>query len=186
MTQKTQVDTVAKTGQGNTNLDPSTRSRYWCFTLNNYTEEDITNITILRCDYVFQEEKGENGTPHLQGILMFKNACSFRSVKKKIPRAHIERCKNKLASIKYCSKPDTRVGEIYHRYKNFDRDRHNDTGKSLKKKIDPQSSEEIEKRQKTLDEFFESEEWEKFKNCKALKYVTMLDPIMINEMENKQ
>lgn len=89
------------------------KGRNWAFTLNNYKEVDINRLTSFGGEYVFQEETGENGTPHLQGLLIYKNAVSFNSVKKLIPRAHIEKCKNKNASIRYCSKEDTRTGNIY-------------------------------------------------------------------------
>jgi len=64
-------------------------------------------------NYVFQEETGEKGTKHLQGIFMFKNAVSFKKLKSNIPTAHIEVCRNQKASIRYCSKKETRTGEIY-------------------------------------------------------------------------
>lgn len=89
------------------------KSRAYCFTLNNYTEDDIKNIQTFRCEYTFQEETGENGTPHLQGMLYFKNPISFKSIKTLLPRAHIEICKNKIASMQYCSKEDTRTGNLY-------------------------------------------------------------------------
>jgi len=89
------------------------KSRGWTFTLNNYTTEDIDHIKTLECEYLFQEETGESGTKHLQGMLYYKNAVAFNSVRNLLPRAHIEKMKNKIASIKYCSKEDTRTGEIY-------------------------------------------------------------------------
>jgi hypothetical protein len=58
----------------------------------------------------FQEEKGESGTPHLQVVGSFKNARTFKCMKKKFPKAHIEKCNNLEKSIKYCSKLDTRDG----------------------------------------------------------------------------
>lgn len=44
-------------------------SKYWCFTLNNYTEEDCRMLRdTFKCSYiVFGKEVGVNGTPHLQG-----------------------------------------------------------------------------------------------------------------------
>lgn len=118
--------------QGNTKLSANAKSRNWCFTLNNYTETEISDIEKLDCKYIFQEEKGENGTPHLQGILMFKNGVYFNSVKKMLPRAHIERCKNKISSIKYCTKPETRVGVIKNNCSELDKYWHNGTEKKKK------------------------------------------------------
>lgn len=41
-------------------------SKYWCFTINNWTEIDVPKF--LNMEYlVFGREKGEDGTPHLQG-----------------------------------------------------------------------------------------------------------------------
>lgn len=123
--------------QGNTKLSANAKSRNWCFTLNNYTEEEIKNLEKLECKYIFQEEKGENGTPHLQGLLMFSNAVYFNSVKKMLPRAHIERCKNKVSSIKYCTKPETRVGVIRNNCSELGKYWHNGTKKIKKVKKVP-------------------------------------------------
>lgn len=88
------------------------RARNWVFTLNNYTPEDIKTLASQEC-YLFQEETGENKTPHLQGLLCFRNPMSLSSLKRINGRAHWEPCKNKIASIQYCSKEATRTGEIY-------------------------------------------------------------------------
>lgn len=110
MTQKTQVK---KSGQGNTRPALS-RNRNWCFTLNNWTPEEKKAITkIANAEYAFQEEKGANGTPHLQGVIMFKNARTMSSVKRLIPRAHLEVMKGtKSQAVAYATKDDTRDGEI--------------------------------------------------------------------------
>lgn len=92
------------------------RARNWVFTLNNYTQDEIKELAQQE-SYLFQEETGENGTPHLQGMLMFKNPMSLSSMKKINGRAHWEPCKNKIASIQYCSKERTRTGQIF---SNFD------------------------------------------------------------------
>lgn len=126
MAQVAQDDTVPTR---NTRSSSRTRGRNFCFTLNNYTPTEIKQIMDIGADYIFQEETGEQGTPHLQGLLMFKNAKRFNAVKKLIPRAHIETCKNKLASMQYCMKAETRTGEIY---TNLDLSKikwHNDTNK---------------------------------------------------------
>lgn len=67
------------------------KSRAYCFTLNNYTEEEYLSVTSLESKYlVVGKEKGESGTPHLQGFIYFENPRGFNSVKKSIPRAHLE------------------------------------------------------------------------------------------------
>lgn len=50
-------------------------AKRWCFTLNNYTEEEISAIVPLFKEYCdcafFSHEVGESGTPHLQGYVEF-------------------------------------------------------------------------------------------------------------------
>lgn len=106
-----QVEHVAL-GRNTSNERPR-KARNWCFTLNNYEEKDITHICDGKYDYIFQEETGKEGTPHLQGLLCFPNAVSFNSIKKLIPKAHIESCRSKIASINYCKKGETRTGELF-------------------------------------------------------------------------
>lgn len=83
------------------------RSRGWAFTLNNYTDEEQEEIRKIDCTYkIVGKEKGEMGTPHLQGYLWFKNARGFNSVKRSLPeRAHIEPARGTPEqNKKYCSK----------------------------------------------------------------------------------
>lgn len=92
------------------------RIRSWFWTLNNYNQDDIHTYTekLENHEYVFQEEKGAKGTPHLQGCVRFKNGKSFEAVKKILgDRAHIQVCKNWKHSKKYCCKENTRNGAIY-------------------------------------------------------------------------
>lgn len=103
------VDTV-DTASGNTRI----RSRAWCFTLNNPLEDDLAQLTqIFDADdakYVCQTETGEEGTVHLQGVVYYKNARAFNSMKQIDNRIHWERCRDLKKSIKYCSKWETRTG----------------------------------------------------------------------------
>lgn len=99
--------------RGNTKIPDSARTRNYCFTLNNYKDTDIAILQAVKGQYVFQEETGQEGTKHLQGVLMFDSAKTFSSVKKLIPKAHIEKCKDLAASIAYCSKDETRTGLVY-------------------------------------------------------------------------
>lgn len=72
------------------------RAKHWTFTLNNYTDADIVSLRELsgrhRVEYlVFGREVGENGTPHLQGYVIFETPARFTAVKSRISdRAHIE------------------------------------------------------------------------------------------------
>ena len=46
----------------------------WCFTLNNYSVEEEETIRNAPCAYMlFGRERGDEGTPHLQGYVHFKN-----------------------------------------------------------------------------------------------------------------
>lgn len=92
------------------------RARCWFLTINNYNEEDIKNL--MRYDkYMFQEEKGKNGTVHIQGIIYNKNPIEFNSVKEIFKRAHIERTKSVRDAVKYCCKEESRCGKTW--YKGF-------------------------------------------------------------------
>jgi len=64
MKRKRNEETIKSVGQ----------SFNWCFTLNNYTDEEMEQIKNLAPSGIIQyiafgEEIGEEGTPHLQGYL---------------------------------------------------------------------------------------------------------------------
>lgn len=71
-------------------------AKNWCFTLNNYTENDENLLELLfqngHVNYiVFGREIGEEGTPHLQGFVQFKKKLRLRQAKSFIsPRCHLE------------------------------------------------------------------------------------------------
>lgn len=97
-----------KKGGGNTRLPPS---RHWVFTLNNPLELDIAiwknmeNVGSKK--WVCQLERGEAGTPHLQGYVDF--GTKVRPLGLFTEKYHWEKCKDIAASIKYCSKAETRI-----------------------------------------------------------------------------
>ncbi len=102
--------------QGNISTNGNTtkgiRARIWFVTINKPSKKDydIFKKYIDTCvKYVWQTERGESGTKHIQGTIEFKNAKTFRSVKKSLPRAHIEKSRNILASFEYCQKSETRL-----------------------------------------------------------------------------
>lgn len=80
----------------------------WCLTINNYTEEDCISELPKPLRYiVYGKEVGENGTPHLQMYVYYKNQATFNAVKKRFPRAHIEVKSPKSThkqAIDYCKK----------------------------------------------------------------------------------
>lgn len=82
------------------------RSRDYCYTLNNYTEGERDALRALACVYmVFGYERGESGTPHLQGYVRFKCQKTLSAVKKVMPRAHWETRKGTVEqAIAYCMK----------------------------------------------------------------------------------
>jgi hypothetical protein len=88
------------------------RSRKWCFTWNNYTQEDTDTLhTYLLGDkkiknYIVEKEVGESGTPHLQGYLEYNNAITGSSIRKQVStKAHFEVCGGSRAdNYQYCSK----------------------------------------------------------------------------------
>ena len=61
---------------------------------------------------VYQMERGEDGTEHLQGAIFYSIAKRFRTVKDTIPFAHIEKAKGSNSQVRdYCTKKDTRIKE---------------------------------------------------------------------------
>lgn len=80
----------------------------WCFTLNNYTNDEISSIVPLinnNCKYaIVGREVGESGTPHLQGYIEFKNKKRPLSVFSN-KRIHWEKAKgDRQQNYDYCSK----------------------------------------------------------------------------------
>lgn len=91
----------------------------WCFTLNNYTELEIANITSNltsdRCFYaVVGKEVGENNTPHLQGYVHLRVRKRLIGMKKMISeKAHFEVARGTDEdNKKYCTKDGDILVEI--------------------------------------------------------------------------
>ena len=84
----------------------STPKRGFCYTLNDYTEEEVRRLKSIDCVYhILGYEVGESGTPHIQGYMYFKNARSWNATKKKMERWHLEEAKGSADdNIAYCSK----------------------------------------------------------------------------------
>lgn len=91
------------------------RVKRWCFTLNNYTEDeysaflprDATGARTLPpiLDYiVVGKEIGTFGTPHLQGFLSFCDRSRIAACKRLSSRAHWEVARSVERAIDYCKK----------------------------------------------------------------------------------
>lgn len=81
-------------------------SRNWCYTLNNYTDEDIKKCQEIQCRYhTYGMEIGEKGTPHLQGYIVFKDSKGLVGVQRFLGNAHWETAKgNHKQASDYCKK----------------------------------------------------------------------------------
>jgi len=95
----------------------------WCFTLNNYDEQDIKEI-LETCEticekYGFQTELGagdeENaGTPHLQGAMWLKKPMRWSEFKWK-SKPHFEKMKSDNGSNDYVQKEETFTGRRWNK-----------------------------------------------------------------------
>lgn len=100
-------------GGGNTKTPPKKRcsqSKYWCFTFNNYTVEQMVHVfedLKRKTDlFIFGEEVGESGTPHLQGYIEFaKRARPLEAFPGWGKKCHWEKRKGSRAdNVTYCAK----------------------------------------------------------------------------------
>lgn len=86
------------------------RSKYYCLTLNNYTEDDQLYYRQLvesgSCSYViFGREVGASGTRHLQIYVELPQRLRFAGTRRLFPRAHIEARRGSAAEARdYCKK----------------------------------------------------------------------------------
>ena len=92
------------------------QSKQWCFTLNNYTSDEVKAIKAKFEDPavdlrygIIGHEVGDNGTPHLQGYCSFNKNLRFKGIKAILgERAHVEIAKgNEKSNFEYCSKSGT-------------------------------------------------------------------------------
>jgi hypothetical protein len=100
----------------------------------NFTENDKTVVKVIERPYfkdakafadytqnlehfkytIFQTEKGENETEHIQCFLIFTVSKWFDTIKKYFPTANIQATLGTNVQARdYCSKTETRVGEVY-------------------------------------------------------------------------
>jgi len=94
-------------------LDPNNdgvrecRAKNWCFTMNNYSEEDVDRLSAPLEDVlyiVFGREVGGQGTPHLQGTVCFSARKRLPQVIAIIGQAHFTVTRLLPQSVEYCKK----------------------------------------------------------------------------------
>lgn len=116
------MEQMEQTGEagGNTGSPANKRQNqytYWCFTLNNYELEQMERLEQLlkhECRwFVFQEETGEQGTPHLQGTICLERKQRRAQLQAIDTKIHWEPTKKVSAAITYCSKELSRTGRQF-------------------------------------------------------------------------
>lgn len=85
----------------------------YCFTWNNYGDFNAARTLLIDAlekrakKLVFQAETGENGTPHIQGVVSLKKRARWSEFD--LPKGiHWEPCFDLEASLRYCQKLETR------------------------------------------------------------------------------
>ncbi len=87
-------------------------AKHWIITINNWKEEDLEELrSVCRASnsYSYQEEKGKDGTHHLQGYICYRTRIRLTAMKKLLTRAHLEIAKEPSIAYRYCMKEDSRV-----------------------------------------------------------------------------
>jgi hypothetical protein len=92
----------------------NSRQKNWCFTINNYTTDDLERLqdlgrritTDIQYLIIGKEIGEDNQTPHLQCFIQFKKRLRFLQVKNFVgQRAHIEAARGTSGeNFVYCSK----------------------------------------------------------------------------------
>ncbi len=84
---------------------PRQRSKYWCITINNPTNDvdrDRDNMSYI----IMANEVSETGTPHIQGFVIFDTRKYLSQVRKIFPRCHAEKMQGTPEEAShYCKKP---------------------------------------------------------------------------------
>jgi hypothetical protein len=83
------------------------RAKNWCFTINNYTPQDVDRLSAALdgVEYlVIGKEVGASGTPHLQGTVRFQSRKRRSQVIAVIGQSHCTVTMHLPQSIDYCKK----------------------------------------------------------------------------------
>lgn len=87
-------------------------ARRWVFTTNNPVDEDAPQLEDDFRYIVWQAERGEEGTMHLQGFFLLKKRKTLTALKKVswLTHSHLELARGSDAEcINYCKKEETRI-----------------------------------------------------------------------------
>lgn len=109
------LDTAQDPSMARTPYKRPPRGTRFCFTLNNWTEREYTQLTSSAFTakmkwLIIAKETGDSNTPHLQGALILNTQTAFSTVKKLpgLTRAHLEPMHGSPQdSLAYCSKQDS-------------------------------------------------------------------------------
>lgn len=88
------------------------QSKRWCFTINNYTEEEVGSLHLWGAKYIIagREKAPDTGTPHLQGYVIWHTNRRLSACKSVHSTAHWEVAKGTTEqNVAYCSKEDDYV-----------------------------------------------------------------------------
>lgn len=120
---KRSLETSGDGPLGNTNSSGPLRKKRdnqlknLCFTWNNYGSVEMletleTTFRGVALRYTFQEETGESGTPHIQGMVVLKKRMRWSEFN--LPNAiHWEAMRGSEQQARdYCRKADTRTGQL--------------------------------------------------------------------------
>lgn len=115
------MDTMETVGDAGGNTQPprnrSVQRVCWCFTHNGYDPERLDTfadtLKTICTWYVFQEETGESGNKHLQGVLYLKKRARIEELKQIDPKIHWEATRSIGSSQAYCSATQKRTGELF-------------------------------------------------------------------------
>lgn len=101
------------------------RTRFWCLTLNNYSEDDISSWSRVvlegKAQYICwqQEIAPSTGTPHLQGYVVFPKTIRLEGVKKALGTRGVHAIRSNgapSANRTYCSKEKDSVPESFREF----------------------------------------------------------------------
>lgn len=85
--------------------DTKTVGKSWAFTCNNYSAAQQQLLRDIECTRViFGREVGEQETPHLQGVIVFRKATRFNALRKVLDGFHLGKVKVLEAAWNYCLK----------------------------------------------------------------------------------